>query len=66
MGITPCAILSLPPVLGEIPLKILWLVQAGWKVLPGPRGSGDVSFPCSWCFLTGRYAREGLARFGSS
>jgi len=73
VGIAPCTILScthrshpLPWVLGGVPLEVLWLIQAGWKVLSGPHGICDVSFPPSWCLLAGRYAREGLAPFGSS
>lgn len=63
----PAPIAPSPPrVLGEVPLKIFWLIQSGWKVLPGPQSVGDVSFPPSRCSLAGHYAREGLTRFGSS
>lgn len=73
MGIPPCTILSctqrshpLPWVLREVPLKIFWLIQVGWKFLPGPQSIGDISFPPSQCFLAGQYAKEGSAHFGLS
>lgn len=56
-------ILSLPWVPGEVPLNMLWLVQAGWKVLPGPHGIGDVSFPHSRCFPCWALRQGGLGPF---